>query len=124
VLREDVGAVGLCSANGGFLTKHSVGLYSTTPPADGFRAAHPQDEVDAAPSRELVADHVGDVTVEGYVVMHDREGTAQNALASVLTPDGRRAWATTNDATAMKAMMDDEHVGRPATVDADGTLSI
>ena len=30
-LREDPAAVGLCTANGGFLAKHSLGLYSATP---------------------------------------------------------------------------------------------
>ena len=32
VLRADPGALGLCGANGGYLSKLSLGIYSTTPP--------------------------------------------------------------------------------------------
>ena len=49
-LRDDPGTTGLVWANGGYLTKHAFGLYSTEPPADGFRHVHPQDEIDALPS--------------------------------------------------------------------------
>ena len=36
VLRKSPGATGLVSGNGGWLAKHSFGIYSTTAPADGF----------------------------------------------------------------------------------------
>src|SRR5690606_11657297 len=45
VLRDDPGALGLVTANGGYVTKHALGLYSTEPPAGGFRWADVQDEV-------------------------------------------------------------------------------
>ena len=32
VLRDDPGALALVTANGGMLTKHALGIYSTTPP--------------------------------------------------------------------------------------------
>ena len=53
VLRADPGALGLVTANGGYVTKHALGLYSTEPPAGGFRWADVQDAVDALPRREL-----------------------------------------------------------------------
>ena len=40
-------------ANGGYVTKHSFGVYGTRPPANGFRHAEPQAEIDAGPQREL-----------------------------------------------------------------------
>jgi acetyl-CoA C-acetyltransferase len=123
VLREDPGSVGLCSANGGFLTKHAMGLYSTSPPADGFRWEDVQAEVDKAPTTELAEDHSGPVTVESYVVMHERDGAAGNAVVACRTPDGRRAWAATTDQDLMKAMTTDDLVGRAGTV-ADGTISV
>ena len=55
-LRADPGTNGLVWGNGGYLTKHAFGLYSTEPPADGFRHVHPQDEIDALPSREVATD--------------------------------------------------------------------
>ena len=51
-LRERPGGFGLVWANGGFVTKHSFGVYSTRPPAQGFRQAAPQDDR-RGPRREL-----------------------------------------------------------------------
>ena len=48
-LREQPGEKGLVWANGGYATKHAFGVYGTEPPADGFRHAYPQDEIDALP---------------------------------------------------------------------------
>jgi acetyl-CoA C-acetyltransferase len=128
VLRSDAGAVGLCSANGGFLTKHSIGLYSTTPPAGaagaGFRDATAQAAADAEAPCALDADYTGACTVEGYVVMHDRDGEPQNSFAALRTPAGARAWGTTNDTAAMKAMTEEEHVGRAAERAPDGTFAL
>jgi len=44
------GQVGLITANGGYLTKHSFGVYSTQPPAHEFRWEDVQSEVDAEPT--------------------------------------------------------------------------
>ena len=116
VVRADPGSIGLCSANGGFLTKHAMGLYSTTPPAGGFKWEDVQAEVDRAPSRDLAEEHEGDVTIESYTVMHERDGSMANAIAACLTPDGRRTWATSTDVDLLKAMTSDDLVGRPASV--------
>jgi acetyl-CoA C-acetyltransferase len=124
-LREDAGAFGLCTANGGYITKHAFGVYSTAPPASGrFRHAEPQEQVDRLPSRELDESHVGAVTIETYTVMHDRDGQPERGLVACLTPDGRRTWGSSTDASTMKALVTDEMVGREATLDADGDLQI
>jgi acetyl-CoA C-acetyltransferase len=125
VLRDDPGAMGLCTANGGYVTKHAFGIYSTEPPAAGtFRHAEPQDEVDALPRRELAEEHEGAVEIEAYTVMHGRDGEPERALASCLTPDGRRTWAGSSDEATMRAVMKDEFVGRAAAVTTDGELEI
>jgi acetyl-CoA C-acetyltransferase len=116
VLREDAGSRGLVTANGGFITKHAFGVYSTDPPAEGFGHADVQQEVDALPSRALAADHVGPVTVEAWTVMHGRDGAPENGIAVGLTDDGRRAWATTNDPDALKVMVTEELGGRRVEV--------
>ncbi|MEA3056571.1 MAG: acetyl-CoA C-acetyltransferase, partial [Actinomycetota bacterium] len=48
VVRNDPGSYGFCSANGGYTTKHAMGVYSTTPPSNGFRWEDVQQEVDTA----------------------------------------------------------------------------
>lgn len=119
-LRADPGAVGLCSANGGYLTKHALGVYSTTPPAGGFRFATPQDELATVPDVELCEDPDGPATVEAYTVMHGREGEAEQGLIAARLPDGRRAWGRTDDTAVLKAMELEEFVGRSVTLSPDG----
>jgi acetyl-CoA C-acetyltransferase len=123
VLREDPGALGLCTANGGYLTKHAMGVYGTEPPAAGFRWANPQAEIDAFPRRGVVAGHKGAATVESATVVHGREGSAERAFAACLLPDGRRAWAASSDADLMAAIETEEVVGRAAQLDGEAGLS-
>jgi acetyl-CoA C-acetyltransferase len=111
-LRDDPGSHGLVWGNGGYLTKHSFGVYGTEPPEDGFRHAHPQMEIDDLPSREVAPGYDGEATIESWVVMHDRDGRPEKAFAALLTPDGRRAWATTDDPDALRTMVDEEMIGR------------
>lgn len=123
LLRDEPGAIGLCTANGGLISKHSFGLYSTTPPTGGFRHDEPQAEVDAAPSRPVSEDYQGEVTVEAYTVMHNRDG-ADRVLAATLNPDGERRWAHTTDADLIATFMAEEVCGQAATVTATGELSL
>jgi acetyl-CoA C-acetyltransferase len=129
VLREDPGSLGLVTANGGYVTKHALGLYSTEPPAEGFRWADVQEAVDALPRRELcetVDDSVGGtLTVESWVVVHGRDGGPERVLAACLLDDGRRAWAFSDDeATVAEMRSGAEQIGRSVKVDATGTLQL
>lgn len=125
VLRDDPGAIGLCTANGGLISKHAFGLYSTEPPAGGFRHEAPQAEVDAAaPRREVVTDHEGPVTVETYTVMHDRDGAPERAFAACLLPDGRRTWAASTDARLLARMEAEEVCGAAAEVGPGAELRV
>lgn len=123
VLRDDPGSTGLCTANGGFTTKHSLCLYSTDPPKAGaFRWSEPQDEVDAMPVRDSAESYEGDTTIETYTVMYGRERQPEQALAALLTPEGARTWGKTTDADTMDAMTKEEFVGRGAKVNRDGEM--
>ncbi len=122
VLRNDAGSVGLVSANGGFLTKHAIGLYSSEPGDTPFRADDVQDEVDRIPPTPVADDHVGPVTVEAYTVMHDAEGPEVGLLA-LRTADGARTWGRVTDRVAAAEMVNTEMVGRSGTLDAEGVLT-
>lgn len=123
VLRNDPGSVGLVSANGGFLTKHALGLYSTEPPPNGYAAADVQDKVDQVPVTPVAEDHAGPVTIEAYTVMHNADGP-ELALCALRTPDGARTWGRVTDVAVATAMMSDEAIGRSGTLDAEGTLTL
>jgi len=125
-LREQPGEYGFVWANGGLATKHSFGVYSTSPPERGFRHASPQDEIDALPRRELApaTDAAGAANVESYTVMFDREGNPEQAISTSVLADGRRAWGTSGDHDTAIAMTDGEWVGRTISLDADGTIHL
>ncbi len=125
VLRDDPGAVGMCTGNGGYLTKHSFGLYSTDPPpARRYRHARPQGDVDAMPCREADDAYLGPVTVESYAVVYDRSGAPERAVVPALTPDGRRTWGATTDPATLGALVTSEQVGAAAHRDHEGTIDL
>ena len=125
--RRDPGAVGLVTALGWYATKHSVGLYSSVPPAAGFRAVDPaetQRAVDVGPSREPAGLVDGDGTVEATSVAFDRDGAPTIGILSVLLPDGRRALANCFDADALGAMCAQAWEGTTATLRTEGDVNL
>jgi acetyl-CoA C-acetyltransferase len=123
-LRDHPGDLGLCSANGGFLTKHAFGIYSTTPPRRPFRHDDPQADVDSVECVDVAGTAEGPVTIEAYTVMHDRDGAPEAGFAAVRLVDGRRAWGRVTDAATMAVMCSDELVGRAAELSAEGDLAV
>ena len=115
---------GLIWANGGYLTKHAFGVYAAEPPADGFRHAHPQAEIDALPSRQVAPDHTGPATIESWVVMHDRDSEPETAFVALLTDEGRRAWGTTSDPGTLATMVADDMIGRRVERRDDGVVTL
>jgi acetyl-CoA C-acetyltransferase len=124
-LRERPGEYGLVWANGGFVTKHAFGVYSTVPAA-GFRHDKPQSAIDELPRRELaLPEHAaGTATVEAYTVMFDRGGAPDRSIASCLLADGRRAWGTSDAGEVTAAMCEGEWVGRTVDLDAAGDIHL
>lgn len=123
-LREAPSAHGFVWANGGYATKHSFGAYATTPPIQGFQHSSPQSQVDALPKRDVAtqADAHGPAKIESYSVMYGRNGEPETINASVILPDSRRAWATSNDPQLATEMCEREWVGVPVRIDESGTL--
>lgn len=123
LLRAEPGARGLITANGGFLTKHAFGVYSSEPPAEPFCHEDLQAQVDALPGRESLVDFEGPVEIESYTVMHGREGP-ERAHAACLVADGHRTWASSGDPDLLMAMTREEFCGRSARVDGRGELTV
>jgi len=122
VVRARRGAVGLVHGNGGWLAKHSIGVYSSEPPGEGFRYADLQQEADALPLREALVDFAGPVTLEAYTVAHQR-GAPRIAHVACLTAEGRRTWGTLAEPAVLRAMMQEEFCGRRGRLDGRGGLS-
>lgn len=122
VLRADPGSKGLVTANGGFLTKHAFGVYSTEPPAQPYQHQDVQAEVDTHPTRELDETFADSAPVEAYTVMYGAKGPAE-AYLSVITAEGKRAWGRNTDPEIMQAMTEEEFCGRMVTLDGEGGAS-
>ena len=123
LLRERPGARGLITGNGGNLYKHVHGVYSSAPPAQDFRCADVQGEIDALPSRTCLPAWQGDARIESYTVMH-QQGEPGVAHLACLTPGGERVWANSEDPALMQAMMADEFCGRAVRLGADGEVDV
>jgi acetyl-CoA C-acetyltransferase len=123
-LRRDPGSFGLVTGLGWYVTKHAVGLWSTTPPNGGFAFENPQDEVDALPQRAPASGFDGDATIETYTVIHGRGGGPERAIASLLTKEGARAWGTLTDPDTLQSLEVEEGCGRRARVHADGRAEL
>jgi len=114
--------LGLCSANGGLLTKHAIGVYSAEPPPAGFRFE--KIGCVTAGERALAASERTSAWVEAYTVMHDRTGEPERAHLSALLPDGRRGWGVTTDREVMTSMMQSEWCGSTVELLEDGSIRV
>jgi acetyl-CoA C-acetyltransferase len=123
-LRDDPGSVGMVTGVGWYLTKHAVGLWSSSPPLAGFRHDSPQDAVDALPQRVPAGEYEGEATVETYTVVHGDDGRPDSAILALRTRDDRRMWATSTDADTMDVLEREEGCGRAARVGAGGRAEL
>jgi len=130
-LREAPGT-GLLYANGGYLGKHSFGIYGTEPPTTPFRSIDDAVEVADEPTRTPDPDFTGTATVDGYTVRHDRHGVPTEALIAALTPvgdhagtgHGSRVWGGTTDRATLDALLADDLVSQPCELDPTGLIAL
>jgi acetyl-CoA C-acetyltransferase len=121
-VRAAAGARGLVTGLGWYVTKHSAGIYSTTPPQRPW--ARPDCEavqaaIDAAPHPDLVMQPSGRGTIETYTVVHDRDGSPVRGVLIGRLNDGRRFLANTPaDRGVLDALMEDEAIGGSGMVSA------
>jgi acetyl-CoA C-acetyltransferase len=114
-LRGRPGASGLVGANGGFLSKYSVGVYSSRPaPWRGFDSAPLQREIDAWDAPPLAQGYAGEARVETYTI--DYAGPAPRAVVVARTPTGARFAAAADDAEMVRRLIDEEPLGAVLTV--------
>jgi acetyl-CoA C-acetyltransferase len=124
LLRGNPGLRGLITANGGYLTKHSFGVYSATPPAQAFRWEDVQAAVDLEPTRTARVEWEGTGTVESWTTAFDREGLPEKAFLAVRTPDGSRTWALISDSDEAAATVAEDIAGAEVRVHAGGSATV
>ena len=123
LLVANPGRRALVTANGGFLTKHSFGVYGTEPPAE-FRWEDAQPAVDREPTRDGLVEWEGTGTVEAWTTPFNREGQPEKAFLAVRTPDGSRTLAVITDPGAAEATVREDIAGAKVAVGADGSAAL
>jgi acetyl-CoA C-acetyltransferase len=123
LLVANPGRRALITANGGYLTKHSFGVYSTEPPAE-FRWEDVQSAVDREPTRDGLAEWEGVGTVEAWTTPFNRDGQPEKAFVAVRTPDGSRTLAVMTDSAAVQATVREDIGGAKVVVAADGSATL
>ncbi|KFG93521.1 acetyl-CoA acetyltransferase [Burkholderia paludis] len=119
-LRAHHGTYGLIGANGGYLSKYAVGIYTTRPaPFVPNDSAHLQAEIDGWPAPPRATKPRGSATVETFTVVYAK-GIPDYAVAVCRNADGARFLARTEagDASTVDAMLDGDPVGRTIHVRA------
>ncbi|WP_292989392.1 acetyl-CoA acetyltransferase [Mycobacterium sp.] len=124
LLTSNPGRRGLITANGGYLTKHSFGVYGTEPPKSEFRWEDVQSAVDREPTRTAAVEWEGVGTVEAWTTPFDRDGKPEKAFLSVRTPDERRTLALIDDPSAAAQTVNEDIGGAKVTVHADGSATL
>jgi acetyl-CoA C-acetyltransferase len=119
-LRAAPAAFGLVTANGNWVTKHSYGVYSTTPYQGRWRRESPavlQAELDALPKAPFTERPDGPAKIETYTVMHDKKGPAFSVVLGRLDATGERFIANTPaEAAVLQDLQERESLGRPGIV--------
>lgn len=118
-LRGKPGSWGLATANGWFLTKQSVGVYSTRPFEGAWRREDPgviQSQINALPHPLVIERPEGAASVETYTVVHTRDAYRMGIVIG-RDAEGRRFVANTpRDPAFLAAFEAEEQVGRKGTV--------
>lgn len=113
-LRRKPGSYGLVGANGGYLSKYSVGIYSTRPaafaPCDSKGL---QDEIDSWPAPAISDKPDGWATIETYTVVYAK-GVPDYAVVVGRTGSGERFLANTEaeDSETVEDMLESDPLGR------------
>ncbi len=109
-LRSEPGSFGLVLANGGWMTKEAVGIWSTTKPetfTPAEKAAKPTDKVELDPAPE-------GGTIETYTVVHGRKGP-QHGVIFGRTEAGKRFIAVAAPEALDRLRRDESPVGARVT---------
>lgn len=117
-MRSRPGQFGLVGANGGIMSKYSVGVYSATPVEwKSDRSAQLQAQIAEAPTVAVTEQAEGAGTIETYTVRRDKDRLT-GIIIGRLTADDSRFLATTEDADLIALLIDGDPLGQSVSVRA------
>lgn len=126
-LRERGTGHGLVTANGLYLTKHSLGLYSTQPasgPWQPLDSSSLQRQLDELPRIAVAGDPVGQATVETFTVAYDRNGPSKGIIVARNKQGERILALSPPDAAALQQLVSNDPIGRTGQVRSENGINI
>lgn len=122
-LRSNPSDAGMIVANGGYLSKHSVGIYSAIAPKQ-WRACDSSDAKDAMtkhPKTKVIETPKGDGNIESYVATYQK-GSPKLAYIFAKNSLGERFIAKVKDGdeTTLNRMFNEDPIDHPITVESNG----
>jgi len=118
---------GLVTANGLYLTKHSLGLYSTEPAGDAWQAldsAALQKQIDGSPRLSLAEDTTGPAVVESYTVCFGRNGPKKGIVIARNARGERIVANTDSDTATLEQLITLDPIGHSGQVRLQDGLNI
>lgn len=114
-LREHPKEFGMVNANGWYLTKHSIGIYSNSAPKTPWvkpDLSNTQQRIIETKAPTFTEDPDGKATVETYTVIFNRDNEPECGIVVGRLNTGERFLAkTTNDSDTLNKFIDDEVIG-------------
>eukprot|EP00928_Gymnodinium_smaydae_P065748 TRINITY_DN48844_c0_g1_i1.p1 TRINITY_DN48844_c0_g1~~TRINITY_DN48844_c0_g1_i1.p1 ORF type:complete len:578 (+),score=28.22 TRINITY_DN48844_c0_g1_i1:153-1736(+) len=135
-LRASPGVFGMVTANGGFLSKHAAGIYSTTPYSDTHPSAQRWTRTDPAiyqafldeqPNVTVADAPSGRGKIETYTVLHNQAGPTQAICIGALlsgNDSGKRFIAISRDGPTLARMVAKDCMGSNCMVSFDSSKSV
>ncbi len=128
LLRGKPGTFGLITANGGYLTKHATGVYSTEPFQGNWKREDParyQSEVDQLDYPSFTETPSGMARIETYTVCFKRGVPYRGiVIGRQLSDDARFIANTQDDEVFLQRFLSEEQLGRQCSVSQREDLNI
>lgn len=113
-VRDNPGKKGLVTANGWYLTKHAMGLYSTEPVTGKWSRTDPdvyQAKIDAMDHPALDEHPEGEGVVEGYTVVHARDSIRMGIVIGELQSGKRFVAHVPHEQELLERMEKEDLIG-------------
>jgi acetyl-CoA C-acetyltransferase len=106
-LRQDPGSFGIVGANGGYLSKHSVGVYSTAAPAQwsACDSRELQEMIDGLPVPAFAYSPEGRADIETYTVLYNKDQAITAIVVGRLRQDDRRFVAISEHGETLQSIL-------------------
>jgi len=123
-LRAKPGAFGLAYGNGGWMSKHSAGVYSTVAPAAAWQGCDSQAWqalVDNSPLMAAESQPQGEAILEAYTINYFKGQALNSVVIGRLKDSGKRFYAANPffDSATLEQTLKGDKLGRTIYVEAD-----